>query len=142
MKKIAYTTALAVGFLGLVLPSFAATYTPSATVVSCVATAVNTREQALGAGISVYTQAVASAYSTRSNALKQAWAGTTWSQINPAVKTAWSQFRASIKSTRTAWKNTRQAAWKQFNTATKACKASGTVTATEASGQGAEVSGQ
>lgn len=145
IKKIAYSAALAVGLLGIsVLPSLAATKNsgPSVTTLSCVATAVTAREQALSTGISAYTQAVTSAYSARAAALKQAWSGATWTQINTGVKAAWSQFRSSMKAASSAWKGTREGAWRQFASASKTCKAPVSVTSTEASGQSSEVNGQ
>ena len=150
MKKIAYIVAVAVGVLGIsVLGTLAATTklisnktVPSAATISCVAGAVNAREQALDTGIGVYTQAVNSAYSARAAALKTAWAGTTTSQINAAVRVAWTQFKAAMKTASSTWKGTRQGAWRQFANAAKACKAPASLTATDAAGQSSEAIGQ
>ncbi len=132
---------IAVSFAALVmaLPVFAATPAlPSSGVVSCVGAAVNTRETALGSGISAYTQSVVGAYSTRASALQQAYSSP--ATVRAGIKAAWAAFNSSIKSASQTWRTARASAWSQFRTAVKACKAP--ATATDSANSSSEASGQ
>ena len=93
----------------------------SATAIACVSTAVTTREQALGTGVTSYTSSVSSAYATRASALSSAYTGASADIIRPAVKSAWTAFSSSVSTAKKAWKTAQQSAWKDFKTAVALC---------------------
>jgi len=94
--------------------------------VACVAAAVAAREQALGTGISAYTQSINDAYSARASALAAAYTQTGTDAIKKAVKSAWTNFGAALKLGRRTWASAQGSAWSQFRTALKACGGSST----------------
>lgn len=123
LKKILGISAVLGGLLLAGAPALAATGETQANV-SCVAAAVNVREQALGTGIGAYTQAITNAYSARASALQQAYSLTPGKGvIAAAVRKAWSDFRSAMKLARSNWTAARNSAWGQFKTSVKACKA-------------------
>jgi len=123
LKKILSVSAVLGGLLLVAAPALAAGGETQANV-SCVAAAVNVREQALGTGINAYTQAVTGAYSARASALQQAYSLTPGKGvISAAVKKAWSDFRSAMKAARNNWTSARNSAWSQFKASAKACKA-------------------
>jgi type IV secretory pathway TrbL component len=105
----------------------------SPTTIACVGTAVNAREQAIGAAATKYTTAANASYSARATALAQAYTLTTKDAVRSAVKAAWSSFNSSMKSARGEWKTSRKTAWDAFRTAQKACKAPSSLSDTSSS---------
>lgn len=95
--------------------------------ITCVGSAVSTRESALDGAMTTYTQAINAAYSARATALQQAYANSDPTQVKSAVKTAWSNFRTALKNARNAWRTSKNSAWSVFRTAAKACNASGSI---------------
>jgi|CXWL01.1.fsa_nt_gi hypothetical protein len=94
------------------------------TVISCLKTAVSTREASIASGWDTFSAAIDSAYSARKSALDSAYSNDTRAEVKNAVKTAWKDFKDDVKEARSAWKKTRGDAWKTFKSAKKACRAS------------------
>ena len=142
MAKNILVFVLTLGILGSALPVFAAT-TPTAASISCVSSAVTTREQVIGGAMTTYTGALNTAYSTRATALQQAYSPTAdKSVIAKAVKTAWSNFNSALKSGRKTWQTSRNSAWSQFRKAIKVCRAPVAVVSTDLANSISEASGQ
>jgi hypothetical protein len=137
VKKIIAFSALAFT-LAVAVPALAETNTavnttstasvPMSQVISCVGSAVATREAALGAGITTNASAASAAYTARASALASAYTATTSKELRMALNTAWSAFNTSMKSARKDWMKTRNGAWSAFRTAARACKATSLVT--------------
>jgi len=89
--------------------------------VSCVQTAVVTRETTLDGGIATNNAAQTSAYLTRKNALSTAWTQTDATLRKTAIENAWSSFKTARKNAAQQWKSTRDSAWKTFKSAIKTC---------------------
>jgi len=103
---------------------------PSAAMIACVGTAVNTRESSLIAGQETLSASINSAYEARAGALKTAYAQTSAEGVRSSVKSAWQKFQSSTKSAQTAWRSTSKRAWDAYNSAVKSCKAPSTITDT------------
>jgi hypothetical protein len=107
------------------LPVYAAethtTKVPNTVNIACVATAVDARETAVIAAYQTRSTAITTALQTRQTALKAAWALTNAKDRNAAIRAAWSAYRKSFKSANATFRASRNAAWKTFNTARKAC---------------------
>lgn len=94
--------------------------------IACVKTAVDTRETAIGSAVSTAATAVNSAYATRKTALLAAWDIQDNASRKSAIKTAWETWKQSLKDTRKTFNDARKAAWKQFATDRRTCKAPAT----------------
>ena len=92
--------------------------------IQCVAAAVAAREASLSAGAKTHGDAVSAAYSARASALGSAYTATSTPAIRHAVKGVWETFNAAIRTARKSWQTVRDAAWSQFRSAIKNCKAS------------------
>ena len=107
--------------------STTATTTTATTTVSskiaCVGASVATREAALGVAMNAHGQAVNTAYSNRATALAQAYSLSDSASVRKAVRTAWSTFNSSIKDAQSNWRIARIAAWKQFYSSSRICRA-------------------
>jgi len=97
--------------------------TLSAEVVTCVQTAIETRDVAIVAAVDKYATAVKLALTTRKDALKAAWAMTSAKEARTAIKTVWAAYKMALKDARKALKTDKKAAWDKFRTDRKACKA-------------------
>lgn len=96
--------------------------------IQCVAAAVAAREAVISAGAGTFGNSVANAYSARGAALANAYSQTGGNGvIRDAVKKAWEDFKASVRSARKSWQTARDAAWSQFRSAVKGCKAASDV---------------
>lgn len=132
MKYFIFALAL-VGAVGIATPAFAESgssrssesRTLNTTAVSCIKSAVATRESALQSGVAAMHSSVASAYTTRASALASAYSGTDAGAIRTAVRTAWKEFKTDVKEARSAWKTSKTSAWTTFKAAAKTCKADG-----------------
>lgn len=92
-------------------------------VLTCISDAVSTREQLLGSAVNTYTQSINSAYAVRKDALNQVYTSTTTvSGIRTGIRAAWSTFGTSFKLARNAWRTVRASAWRDYKTATMACR--------------------
>jgi len=95
--------------------------TSTVPAISCVAPAVAAREQALGAGMTTYTQNLNAAYAARATALASAYSQNTSDAARKAVKSAWATFGAALRIAHKDWVKAQKDAWGQFRTAVKAC---------------------
>ena len=93
----------------------------SASVLTCVQTAIDTRDNAIIAAWDVQYPAVKTALQTRQAALKAAWAQTDQKTRREATRTAWSTYKESAKSARATMKAAHKAAWTAFEATRKAC---------------------
>lgn len=93
------------------------------TAISCMKTAVDTREDAIKAGWTTFAETVSDAYSDRATALEAAYGNDTRAEVKSAVRAAWSAFKSAVKEARADWKSTRKDAWKEFKADKKECRA-------------------
>jgi len=91
-------------------------------VVTCMQTAVETRDVAISKSVDTYATAAKTAISARTTALKTAWALTDRKERRTAIKTAWMAYKQAIKDARTAFRTAKKTAWDTFKTDSKACK--------------------
>ncbi len=94
-----------------------------ATAISCIKTAVTTREASLKTGITEFNTAVSDAYTERADALDDAYSNDTNDEVKSGVKAAWKAFKSDVKEARADWKKTQKDAWAKFKTDKKACRA-------------------
>ena len=94
-----------------------------ASKITCVGTAINTREQSIDTAMTTYSSANGAAYTARASALQKAYTQTTAKAVSSAVKASWTTFNSSVKSARKAWQTSRDAAWTTYRKAAAACKA-------------------
>ena len=113
----------AVVAIGMPSAAYADSTTSESTVISCVKTAVATREAALGAGWSTYADAKGDAYTARASALATAYSKTTYEEVKVATKAAWTAFKNTAKNARSTWYRTRRDSWLSFKAAVRGCKA-------------------
>jgi hypothetical protein len=124
--------------LAMALPALAQN---TSVKITCVETAVATREAALDAAITAQTSALNAAYTVRARELAGAYSNiTTAKAVQAGTKVSWADFSKSVKSAAAAWRTSRNAAWSAFRTAAKACKAPAGVS--DSANSGSEVSGQ
>ena len=97
-----------------------------ATMIACVAPAVATREAAIQSAFSTFSTSMTSAFTKRASDLATAWTLTDKIARDAAIRTAHSTFRDSSSTAKKTYNTGRQAAWQQFSTARKACKAPAT----------------
>lgn len=88
---------------------------------TCVAKAIDTREEALIKGYETSRNSIISAFKTRATALKDSWKQPAAKDRQGGVKRAWETFRESRKAARRAWSETHKAAWAAFYTEVRAC---------------------
>jgi hypothetical protein len=91
-------------------------------VVTCMQTAVETRDTAILAAFDTYATTVKSALTARKDALKAAWAITDRKERRTAIMTAWKNYKTAIKDARVALKTAKKTAWDAFKAASKVCK--------------------
>ena len=114
--------------LMLAVPALAETTTSvantiaSPTLLSCVASAVATRESSMSSAFATYSSSVSSALSARASALASAWTLAERTPRNSAIKSAWTAYENSYKQARNNLKASKETSWSNFNTAKKACK--------------------
>lgn len=94
----------------------------SAAVVTCMQTAVETRDTAIIAAFDTYTTTVKAALTARKDALKAAWAVTNKKDRRTAIMTAWSTYKKALQDARAALKASKKTAWDAFKAASKVCK--------------------
>lgn len=90
--------------------------------LACMRTAVEKREDAIGAAWDKLSNAVKAAFGTRKSELLIAWGMTNRQARNVAIRQAWDKFRKSRKDARREHDVVVKAAWTQFVTERKACK--------------------
>ncbi len=91
--------------------------------LTCVQSAVNKREGAVGSAFDAFNLSVKSALSSRRTALNSAWSLTNAKDRRVALKTAWQNWKTSWRSAAKALRDARNAAWTQYKTDLKACNA-------------------
>lgn len=117
---------------GMILSStvFAATATTTASgrteVVACVASAVSVRESAMQSAFTSFSGSMTAAFSKRAADLSSAWALTDKTARTNAIKAVGSAFKESSAASKKTYNAARVAAWNQFSTSRKACKAPAT----------------
>ncbi len=101
-----------------------ASTTPSTSVdVSCVQTAIETRETAILSGWGDFNTAIVTALGERKTALKAAWGLTDKTAQKSGVATAWKEWKADKKTAHVELKKDRKAAWDAFKKTVKdTCK--------------------
>ena len=87
----------------------------AASAVSCIQNAIDSRDNAVIAGIDAQSASVKSAIQTRTASLKAAWAQADKKARRDALKAAWDANRKAIKASRESFKTARKAAWDKFN---------------------------
>ena len=97
-----------------------------ATMIACVAGAVATREAAIQSAFSAFSTSMTSAFTKRASDLATAWTLTDKTARDTAIKSAHATFKDSSSTAKKTYNTVRQAAWQQFSTARKACKAPAT----------------
>ncbi len=106
-------------------------HTPTPVDITCVQTAVNTRETTLDTGFDTLTASIKSAYTARKAALNTAWGMSDAKARRASIRIAFSDFRTNTRKARQAWTTTRIAAWNQFSTARRACPGGNAASAPE-----------
>lgn len=96
------------------------------TVLDCVKTAVEKRENALIAAVGAFSQAMTSAHSVRKDALLSAWGTADKTARAQAIKDAWTAYRNAKKAARDSFNAERKNIWTTFSTERRACKAPAT----------------
>jgi hypothetical protein len=91
--------------------------------VSCIQSAIDTRDTAIIAAIDAYASAVKAALSTRKDALKAAWALSTRKDRRAALAAAWKNYNNAVRTARKDFKTARNSAWSQFNKDRRSCNA-------------------
>ena len=90
-------------------------------VITCMQGATDVRDMAIIAAWDNYHDAAKTSLQNRLTALKAAFGQTEKKAMRVAVKAVWDQNKKETKKARETWKKAREAAWKTFDTARKAC---------------------
>ena len=127
MNKIT-TAAISAAIIVVSLPAIAQTNgtppppTPSPQInLACIQTAVDAREQSIGAAFSAFSTTESAALTARASALHTAWAITDATARRAARSAAWSTYTTANRSAFSTLRAARKAAWSAFATASKAC---------------------
>lgn len=132
MKKqilVVAVTLAAVGVLsGMAMADTNATASPSrgpkpTPNVSCIVTAINTRDTAVIAARDAQYRALVNALQARMSALQAAWKQGDAKTRRVALKAAWQDYNNAARTASKAYNSARNAAWKQYSTDNKTCKA-------------------
>ncbi len=130
-KMSAILTSLAVliagaAFLGNVQKSLASSdgeSTTSSVDVSCMQTAVETREDGLASAWDTFNTDTKAALSARKSALSEAWGEADKKAQKKAVATAWKDWKKASKDAHTKMKKERKSVWDTFKkTSKESCK--------------------
>jgi len=97
----------------------------TAAMLACMQTAVTTRETALLKATEARYTAHKAALGSRKTALVEAWKLTDLKARRTAIKTAGVTYQKSLYEANKAFRAEKRAAWKQFYTDRKTCKANG-----------------
>ncbi len=91
--------------------------------LTCMQTAIDTREAALISAFGDFKTSMDEALSDRKTALHDAWGISVRADRNKAIKTAWSDWRSDKKEAYAELKSDRKTAWATFSkTAKSTCK--------------------
>ena len=94
----------------------------SGVILSCVATALDTRDTAVIAAVTAFQNGNLAALNTRKTALLAAWTKTTKSELKSAISAAWKIYQASMKDLKKVNDTAKKSAWSVFVAAVKVCK--------------------
>jgi hypothetical protein len=93
--------------------------------LTCMQTAVDTREDAISKAFGDFNDSMDEALSDRKDALHDAWGITNQSERSKAVKTAWKDWNTAKKTAYSELRSDRKAIWATFTkTAKTTCKES------------------
>ena len=95
----------------------------SGVVLTCIKSAVNTREAALVTAATVYQDWYVAALSTRKTWILAAWDKTTKKDIKLALSAASKTYKTTISTLKKDLKASQKTYWSTFKTSIKACKA-------------------
>ncbi len=91
--------------------------------LTCMQTAVDDRETAIGAAFTGFNTDVQAGLTARKTALHDAWGLSDKTARNTAVKVAWTSWKSASKAAHSKLKSARKAAWATFKTTAKTtCK--------------------
>ncbi|MFM2381362.1 MAG: hypothetical protein RLZZ76_129 [Candidatus Parcubacteria bacterium] len=97
--------------------------TKKAVDLTCMQTAVDTREDAVSAAFTGFNEDVMKALAARKTALHDAWGMSDKVERQKAIKTSWTAWKTAKKSAHTDLKTDRKKAWETFKTTAKiSCK--------------------
>lgn len=146
MTKIDYTHIFTIGGFALALvgviafatPSYAANgmgtdmkkhasstmpHASSTLNLTCMQTAVDTRETAVGTAFDTLQASVKAQLATRKSSLHDAWGMTDNTARKTAIKSAWSKWKTDNRAVHTKLRTDRKNAWESFKTTVKnTCK--------------------
>lgn len=91
--------------------------------LTCVRTAVSTRESAVRSAYSTLSTSYLAGLDTRAMALDAAWMMTDKTARKSAREAAWKAWNTTAKSAREAFRTARKTSWDAYRTSAKACKA-------------------
>lgn len=94
--------------------------------LTCVRTAVSTREAGIRSGYAALSTALLAGLDARAKALDTAWTLTDATARKTAREAAWTTWNTTAKAAREAFKTSRKTSWDAFRTSAKACKVSST----------------
>lgn len=91
--------------------------------LTCMQTAIDTREEAVIKAFDKFNDSMSEALSDRKDALHDAWGISDKADRNQAVRTAWTDWKKAKKEVHTELRADRKTAWINFNkTAKTTCK--------------------
>lgn len=90
--------------------------------LTCVRTAVSTREAGIRSAYATLTSTLLAGMDTRAKALDAAWMLSDKTARKTAREAAWSAWNTTAKSAREAFKVSRKTNWDTFRASTKTCK--------------------
>lgn len=99
-----------------------ATSTPSTLNLSCVQTAVTTRETSVINAYEVMSTSIKTALVTRQSELTAAWGITDNQARRTARKAAWDKFNKASREARKIYKASIKTTWRTFHSSSKACR--------------------
>jgi hypothetical protein len=121
-------------------PKPSATRSPKpAPNISCVTSAIGTRELALQKALTTHSQAMQNAYSARAAALANAYTKTSNKDIKTGLKSAWDAFKTNTRTAAKDWKLIQKDTWSAFRESVKNCGANGDIM--DLGNSGSEISG-
>lgn len=101
--------------------STASSTQPTTIQLSCVASGVEIRDNAIIAAHDVFSVSIKNALTVRRDALKTAWNITDKTARDTAKKAAWNTFKTSSQAAHSTMRTARVAAWSMFNSSTTVC---------------------
>jgi hypothetical protein len=127
MKKLLISMAIG-SMLLMALPAFAddsnSKSDRAAVNASCVQAAINTRDSAIIAAVTAYSNSWTQALQARQSALNAAWGMSDAKSRRAAINTAWKMYNSAHKTGQETFNTARKNAWSTFKTSAKACKLS------------------